>query len=165
MQNFTNCVPSGLYKVHFYFEFSLIWCTATRPALRWFANTFSSPLVHTHIYFLCPSLAPGWSPAMLSSHPSENDGYIMHPEQRQGQSCRCCAERASPGPPGGAWRGSERPRLELFPWLSMQSIRHSGHDALLTSKVLIKHSDLRFITPSLFLSLCTLLQPTESANS
>ncbi len=97
MQNFTNCVPSGLYKVHFYFEFSLIWCTATRPALRWFANTFSSPLVHTHIYFLCPSLAPGWSPAMLSSHPSENDGYIMHPEQRQGQSCRCCAERASPG--------------------------------------------------------------------
>lgn len=68
-------------------------------------------------------------------------------------------------PPGGAWRGSERPRLELFPWLSMQSIRHSGHDALLTSKVLIKHSDLRFIIPSLFLSLCTLLQPTESANS
>lgn len=96
MKHFTNCY----YWIVLAQSTSLVlWCTATRLALRWFANTFPSPLVHTQTltYFWCPSPAPGWSPAMLFSHPSENDGYIMHSEQRQGQSCRCCAEKASPG--------------------------------------------------------------------
>lgn len=147
--------------LHFYFEFSV----QPQDLLSGGLLTHSLPLSYTHRH----------------SHTSG----VLHRLLDEVQQCSfltrvrmmgiLCIRSSGRGrvagvvrrrpPPGRAWRESERPRLELFPWLSMQSIRHSGQDALLTSKVLIKHSDLRFIISSLFLSLCTLLQPMESANS
>lgn len=123
----------------------MVYC---HKALRWFASTFPSSLAHTHKHTHAPS--------------------VLHRLLDEVQRCSLltrvrmmgilCIQSSGGGrvagvvqkrpPPGGAWRGNKRPRLVLFPWLSMQSIRDSGHDALLTSKVLIKHSDLRFIIPS-----------------